>query len=135
MGETTLVDTNVLLDVLTHDPTWFEWSAGALADAFDHGRVVINPLIFAEVSVGFDRLEDLEWALPSPYVERVALPWDAGFLAGKAFVAYRRRGGEKSALLPDFYIGAHAAVADYTLLTRDRRRFTTYFPTLRIVAP
>ncbi|MGE0363385.1 MAG: type II toxin-antitoxin system VapC family toxin [Vicinamibacterales bacterium] len=91
--------------------------------------------MYAEVAAGFDTLEDVEDALPASYVRREALPWEAAFLAGRAFVQYRRRGGTLSAPLPDFYIGAHAAVARYTLLTRDARRYRRYFPTLRVIAP
>lgn len=131
----TLVDTNVLLDVLTADATWEAWSASALAIAFDRGTVIINPIVYAEVSVGFDRIEDLDDALPPTLVHREALPWQAGFVAGKAFLAYRRRGGRRNTPLPDFYIGAHAAVADHRLLTRDRTRYATYFPSVEIIAP
>lgn len=131
----TLVDSNVLLDVLTADPTWSTWSSAALADALDHGRVVVNPIVYAEVSVGFDRVEDLEDALPPGQFLREALPWPAGFVAGKAFLAYRSRGGTRSTPLPDFYIGAHAAVGGYRLLTRDARRYATYFPTVAVVSP
>ena len=131
----TLVDSNVLLDVLTADPTWQTWSGAALADALNVGRVVVNPIVYAEVSVGFDRLEDLEDALPPAQFAREPLPWSAGFLAGKAFVAYRTRGGTRPTPLPDFYIGAHAAIAGYALLTRDVGRYATYFPRLSIVAP
>jgi predicted nucleic acid-binding protein len=131
---TVLVDANVLLDILIPDPDWEEWSSAALAEAADSSVLVINPIIFAEVSVGFDRIEDLEAALPET-LEREALPWDAAFLAGKAFMAYRRRGGSKQAPLLDFYIGAHAAVRGYTLLTRDAQRYRSYFPTLSLSAP
>lgn len=131
----TLVDSCVLLDVLTEDPTWSGWSSGALARARDQGRLVVSPLVYAEVSVGFDRVEDLDDAVPPKDFEREALPYGAGFLAGKAFVAYRRRGGERRSPLPDFYIGAHAAVRRYRLLTRDTARYRTYFPTVELIAP
>ncbi len=131
----TLVDSNVLLDILTDDPRWSEWSASQLAQALDAGRVVINPLVYAEVSVGFTRIEDLDAVLPATHFEREGLPYAAGFLAAKAFTAYRRRGGARPTPLPDFYIGAHAAVASYRLLTRDARRYRTYFPRLELVAP
>lgn len=131
----TLVDSNVLLDVMTADPTWEQWSSAALADALDRGPVVINPLVYAEVSIGFHRVEDLEAALPPSSFEREPLPWAAGFVAGKAFLAYRRRGGARLPPLPDFYIGAHAAVADYRLLTRDVGRYRTYFPGVEVVSP
>jgi predicted nucleic acid-binding protein len=131
----TLVDSNVLLDVITEDDEWFEWSADRLADAASAGAIVINPIIYAEVSAGFDRIEALDEALPSVYYRRHPLPWEAAFLAGQCFVNYRRRGGDRRSPMPDFYIGAHAAVAGMTLLTRDGRRYRDYFPTLRIVAP
>lgn len=130
-----LVDSNVLLDVLTEDPNWVSWSADALAGQAERDVLAINPIIYAEVSVGFLRIEDLEAALPSPTFHRLALPWEAAFLAGKCFVAYRRRGGLRSSPLPDFYIGAHAAVSGMTLLTRDAKRYRTYFPKLRLIAP
>ncbi len=135
MSAATLVDTNVLLDVLTEDPVWLEWSAAALVDAAEAGPLWINPLIYAEVSVRFSRIEDLEMALPTQDYRRAQLPWEAAFLAGKAFVRYRRSGGRKTSTLPDFYIGAHAAVADVALLTRDAGRYQTYFPTVELITP
>ena len=130
-----LVDSNVLLDVLTEDERWFDWSATALESAATRSRLCINPLIYSEVSVGFERIEALDAALPPSMISRLPLPWEAGFLAGKAFFQYRRRGGVRSAPLPDFYIGAHAAIAGLPLLTRDARRYRTYFPTLELIAP
>lgn len=130
-----LVDSNVILDVATEDPTWGEWSARALASAADRSVLVINPIVFAEVSVGFGRVEDLEEALPPGIFRRDPLPYEAAFLAGKSFLAYRRRGGRRAAPLPDFYIGAHAAVAGHELLTRDAARYRTYFPRLTLIAP
>ena len=131
----TLIDTNVLLDVLLEDEEWIDWSAARVADAAQQGRVVVNPIIYAEVSSAYDDIEALERALPARYYVREPLPWDAAFLAGRAYVAYRRRGGARPSPLPDFYIGAHAAVAGHTLLTRDPGRYQSYFPKLRIVAP
>jgi predicted nucleic acid-binding protein len=131
----TLVDSCVLLDVITGDKQWADWSAGQIAAAMDAGRVVINPLIYAEVSVGYETIEELEELLPASEYEREPLPYAAGFAAGKAFLRYRRRGGEKRSPMPDFYIGAHAAVAGYQLLTRDGACYRTYFPTLPILAP
>lgn len=131
----TLVDSDVLLDVLTNDPEWADWSARALARALDTGPVMVNPIVYAEVSVGFDRIEDLDEALPRASFLRDPLPYPAGFLAGKAFLAYRRQGGTRPTPLPDFYIGAHAAVAGYRLLTRDARRYRTYFPRVPLTAP
>lgn len=134
MSGGTLVDANVLLDVLTDDPRWAPWSAEQLALAFDAGPVVINPLIYAELSVGFERVEDLDDALPDR-LQREDLPWEAGFLAGRCFVRYRRGGGARRSPLPDFYIAAHAAVTGRALLTRDRPRHLDLLPQLRVVAP
>jgi predicted nucleic acid-binding protein len=131
----TLVDSNVILDILTEDPEWLDWSAAALAAQADAGPLVVNPLVYAEVSARFDRIEDLEAALPAEYYERQALPWEAAYLAGRTFIRYRRKGGQRRSPLPDFYIGAHALVGRMTLLTRDARRYRAYFPALRIVAP
>ena len=132
---TTLVDSNVIIDVVSEDAKWFDWSAGMLGAAAQDGRLVINPIIYAEVSCGFERIEDLEDALPAEYFAREPLPWPAGFLAARAFLKYRRTGGARRSPLSDFYIGAHAALAGYTLLTRDAARYRTYYPKLRLVAP
>jgi predicted nucleic acid-binding protein len=131
----TLVDSNVLLDVATADPQWQQWSADALAKAADEGPLAINPIIYAEVSIGFPRIEEFDEALPPEVFLRTPLPYEAGFLAGRAFLAYRRRGGARTTPLPDFYIGAHAAIAGYQLLTRDAQRYRTYFPTVSVRAP
>jgi hypothetical protein len=130
-----LVDSNVLLDVITEDPTWFQWSAAALEHHANHGPLYINPIIYAEVSLGFSRIEEMEESLPPQDFPRLALPWEAAFLAGKAFLRYRRRGGLRASTLPDFFIGAHAAVAGLPLLTRDENRYRTYFPTITLIAP
>lgn len=130
-----LVDSNVLLDVLTEDSVWFPWSSDALARCADESLLVVNPLIFAEVSIGFESIEEVESVLPSDVFHRAPLPWEAAFLAGKCFVRYRRAGGKRSAPLPDFYIGAHAAIESLALLTRDPRIYRTYFPTVRVIAP
>ncbi len=131
----TLLDSRVLLDVITGDEQWADWSAEQIAAALDAGRVVINPLVYAEVSVGYETVEELDELLPASGYEREPLPYLAGFAAGKAFVRYRRGGGDKRSPMPDFYIGAHAAVAGYRLLTRDVRHYRTYFPTIEIIAP
>ena len=131
----TLVDSNVLLDVISEDPEWMGWSLDALASAGEVGPLWIDPIVYAEVSVRFSRIEDLEDALPAEDFRRAALPWEAAFLAGKAFRAYRRRGGARTSTLPDLYIGAHAAVAGLDLLTRDANRYRTYFPTVRLLHP
>lgn len=130
----TIVDSNVLLDVISDDPTWGEWSSEQLRLAFDRGGALINPIIYAEVSVRFDRIEDLEDRLP-PRMDREDLPWEAAFAAGKAHLAYRRAGGSRRAPLPDFYIGAHAALTGRALLTRDRRRYEAHFPRLALITP
>ncbi len=131
----TLVDSNVLLDILTEDRVWLDWSIDALATAAERGPLWINPIIFAEVSVRFSRVEDLDDALPPEDFRRAPLPWEGAFLAAKSFGEYRKRGGTKSSTLPDFFIGAHAAVAGIGLLTRDRGRYRTYFPTVQLTAP
>jgi predicted nucleic acid-binding protein len=132
---TTLVDSNVLLDYLTEDSEWSDWSAAMLVRATDTGALAINQVIFAEASVRFETIEEVDRALPEEYFKRAALPWEAAYLAAKIFAKYRRRGGTKTAPLPDFFIGAHAAVTGMTLLTRDARRYRAYFPKLRIIAP
>jgi predicted nucleic acid-binding protein len=130
-----LVDANVLLDIMTEDARWLAWSAEAIEHAADRYRLVINPVIYAEVSVRYSRIEDLDAALPKAMFDREPIPYEAAFLAGKAFFAYQRRGGTKSLPLPDFFIGAHAAVAGYSLMTRDAARYRTYFPKLSLIAP
>ncbi len=130
-----LVDSNVLLDVLTEDPRWSAWSTEALAAEADRDVLAINPIIYAEVSIGFVRIEELDAVLPPPTFHRVALPWEAAFLAGKCFLAYRKRGGSRTSPLPDLYIGAHASVSGMRLLTRDTPRYRTYFPKLKLIAP
>ena len=130
-----LVDSNVILDVAYDDPYWGAWSEVAIRQAADAAVLVINPIIYAEVSIGYARLEDVEAVLPAHRFRREPLPYEAAFLAGKAFLDYRRRGGPRTSPLPDFYIGAHAAVREYRLLTRDMRRFRTYFPTVELIAP
>jgi predicted nucleic acid-binding protein len=130
-----LVDSNVLLDIFTEDPRWYEWSATALGRCADDHVLALNPIIYAEVSIRFATVEALDQALPAATFQRLDLPWEAAFLAGKSFLAYRRRGGARHAPLPDFYIGAHAAVSGMTLLTRDARRYRTYFPRLSLLAP
>ena len=132
---TVLVDTNVIIDFLDQQGEWADWSATMLAAAAEKSTLVINPIIYAEVSVEYDDIDDVEDALPSDYFVRAQLPWEAAFLAGKCFERYRRRGGARRSPLPDFYIGAHAAVTGMTLLTRDAGRYRSYFPKLRIISP
>jgi len=135
MMKTILVDSNVLLDVATNDPTWSTRSSEALEAAANEAALAINAIIYAEVSVSFSQIEMLEQVIPSSLFRREPLPYEAAFLAGKVFLQYRRRGGARTAPLPDFFIGAHAAVADFRILTRDVKRYRTYFPTVDLIAP
>jgi predicted nucleic acid-binding protein len=130
-----MVDSNVLLDLMSEDEDWFAWSASAIERAADEFRLVINAVIYGEVSARYTKIEDLDAALPTTMFHREAIPYEAAFLAGKSFLAYRQRGGLKRSPLPDFLIGAHAAVAGYQLLTRDTARYRTYFPCLYLIAP
>jgi predicted nucleic acid-binding protein len=129
-----LVDSNVLLDLFDARCEWFAWSKDAVRKAAERANLVINPVIYAEVSVGYDRIETIDALLPA-ILRREHISFEAAFLAGKAYQAYRRRGGLRNSPLPDFFIGAHAAVAGYELLTRDGARYRTYFPSLRLIAP
>lgn len=131
----TLVDSNVILDLVTDDRQWSAWSSDALASAADESTLAINPVVYAEVSIGFRTIEELEDLLPVGDFRRLELPYEAAFLAGKAFLSYRRRGGNRTAPLPDFYIGAHAAITGMRLLTRDPQRYRTYFPSVTLIAP
>jgi len=129
-----LLDTNVLLDILTNDPTWAEWSSGQFRRAQTKG-IVVNPIIFAELAAHFPRKEDLDHFLRPSLFKRLPLPYEAAFSASRAFLAYRRSGGGKTSPLPDFYIGAHAEHDGLTLVTRDAARYRTYFPNVRLVTP
>ena len=130
-----LVDSNVLLDIFLRDPRWGVWSRSTVAALANASILVINPIIYAEVSVDFARIEDVDESLPTELFRREPLPYEAGFLAGKCHRDYRRRGGPRASVLPDFYIGAHAAVRGYRLLTRNNSHYRTYFPTLELIAP
>jgi predicted nucleic acid-binding protein len=130
-----LVDSNVLLDIATGDPHWSGWSGSALAECAEHGTLIINPIVYAEVSIRYTTIEALDAALATNLYQREPLPWEAGFLAGKSFLLYRRRGGSRTSPLPDFYIGAHAAIGRLALLTRDAARYRSYFPKVEILAP
>jgi predicted nucleic acid-binding protein len=131
----TLVDSNILIDIFAADPEWSHWSSQRLTEAHEAGQLVINPIIYAEVSAMFPTQRQLDGALAGQFYRREHLPWDAAFNAGRAFLAYRRAGGAKRSPLPDFYIGAHAEVKGYRLLTRDPSRYRRAFPTLKMVAP
>jgi len=130
-----LVDSNVLLDIATDDARWGAWSSRVLEQIAGASPLVINPIIYAEVSIRYETIEELEVALPAHLFRREPLPYEAGFLAGKAFLAHRRRGGRRASPLPDFYIGAHAAVAGHKLVTRDSTRYRTHFPALELISP
>ena len=130
-----LVDSNVILDVFEDDPTWAEWSESTLDKYSATDRLYINSIVYAEVSVGFHRIEDLEAALNGADLTMMEIPKESLFLAAKAFVSYRRSGGMKISPLPDFFIGAHAAVAGLPLITRDETRYRTYFPTVELIRP
>lgn len=130
-----LVDTNVLLDVVTDDPKWADWSQHQLESAALRDRLAINGVIYAELSIGFARIEELDGMLEEAGIALAGIPQPALFLAGKVFRDYRQRGGVKTGVLPDFFIGAHAAVSRSSLLTRDAARYRTYFPTASLIAP
>ena len=130
-----LVDTNVLVDMLENDPGWADWSVAQLRAQAQIHRLVINPVIYAELSLAFSTVEALDEALAALQIPVIDIPKPALFLAGKAFVKYRRQGGTKSNVLADFFIGAHAAVAGLPVLTRDVRRYASYFPTVQLIAP
>lgn len=131
----TLVDTNVFVDLWTRDPVWASWSEHALAEAAEAGPLGVNPVIYAELCLGFESESQLEATLSEAGVRRMALPYQAAWPAACAFSAYRKRGGKRTAPLPEFFIGAHALVDGLTLLTRDARRYRTYFAGVRLVAP
>jgi predicted nucleic acid-binding protein len=130
-----LVDTNVLLDLVTDDPDWLEWSLARLEEAALAGPVLINDVVYAEISIRYERIEHLDTMLADAMIEIAPTPRPALFLAGKAFQHYRATGGVRTGVLPDFFIGAHAAVEGWPLLTRDARRYRTYFPKLTLIAP
>lgn len=130
----TLVDTNVLIDVLTDNPQWAQWSAQQLTRAIATGEVVLSPVVYAELSAGFERIEELDRRLPAQ-LRREAIPWEAAFLSGRAFKRHRERGGTRTSPLPDFFIAAHATVTGRALLTRDSARHAEHFPQLRLICP
>jgi predicted nucleic acid-binding protein len=131
----TLVDTNVLLDLVTDDPNWADWSVAQLEAATLNGPLLVNDAVYAELAVRYARIEDLDAFLDAAVLEMAPIPRAALFLAGKVFTQYRRSGGYKTGVLPDFFIGAHAAVGRLPLLTRDVGRYRTYFPSLKLIAP
>jgi len=130
-----LVDSCVILDIMTEDPKWFDWAATILEKQARHNLLLINPIIYAEISIGFRNIEELEAALSTTFFKRMPLPWEASFLASKAFLQYRKMSGHKTLPLPDFFIGAHAMIEGWSLLTRDIERFQYYYPKLKIISP
>lgn len=130
-----MVDSCVVLDVFTRDPKWFAWSSRALEEAANAGPIWLNAVVYAEISVRFSRIEELDALLPQDVFELLPIPRAAAFLAAKCHTAYRKRGGSKATTLPDLFIGAHAAVMGAPLITRDPRRFRAHFPTLRLLCP
>lgn len=131
----TLIDTNVLLDLVTDDPDWADWSIEQLEAAALRGPLLINDVIYAELAVRYEHIERLEAFLAEAGLDVAAMPRSALFLAGKVFQKYRKAGGSRAGVLPDFFIGAHAAVDQLELLTRDTARYRTYFPTVRLITP
>jgi predicted nucleic acid-binding protein len=130
-----LVDSNVILDVFLDDPTWADWSESTLEEYAQYAKLSINPIVYSEVSIGFERIEDVESALSKAGFQIMEIPKEALFLAGKTFLKYKKGKGVKKSPLPDFYIGAQAAVLDFVLITRDVARYRTYFPSIRLISP
>jgi len=130
-----LVDSNVIIDVMSEDPNWRSWSESALREAANSDEIAISPIIYAELASGFSTMAALDEQIGAGEFRRLALPFEAAFIAGRAFVEYRRRGGVRTSPLPDFYIGAHAALAEMRLLTRDAKRYASYFPSVELIAP
>jgi len=129
------IDSNVILDLFLDDPNWAQWSETKLEHYARHGRLYISPVVYSEISIGFERIEDLEQAVAAAGFQMVPIPREALFLAGKAFMVYRQRSGRKSSPLPNFFIGAQAAVLGLPLITRDVTRYRTYFPSLKLIHP
>jgi len=130
-----LLDTNVLLDILTDDPKWGDWSQRQFTQAHAGGPIPINPIIYAELAAHFSAVEDLDHFLRPTFFKRLPLPYEAGFRASRAFLEYRKAGGAKTSPLPDFYIGAHAETAGFRLVTREVSRYRTYFPRVKLITP
>jgi predicted nucleic acid-binding protein len=130
-----LIDSNILLDIASEDSEWYSWSSAAVAAAGNSSDLAINPIIYAEASVRYASPAEFDTAFPPDFFRRLPMPYPSAFLAGKAQLAYRNHGGLRVATLPDFFIGAHAAIANYKIMTRDPRRFRRYFPTVTLIAP
>jgi hypothetical protein len=130
-----MVDSCVLLDIITDDPYWYPWSSAALEKWGEGHDLALNQIIYSEISVSFEHIEEVERVIPATVFKRLHLPWEAAFLAGKVFLRYRRHRGTKRSPLPDFYIGAHSTVLGIPLITRDAKRFEYYFPELKLITP
>ena len=130
-----MIDSNVILDVVSRNQEWFEWSSNTIQTLSQNDIFVINSIIYSEVSIGYADIKEVEDLFMPSYFVREPLPWEACFLAGKCFLNYRKKGGTKTSPLPDFFIGSHALVRGYVLLTRDSARYRTYFPKLQLIAP
>lgn len=130
-----LVDSCVLLDLFTDDPKWANWSESVLGKYSQSNTLIINSIVYTEISIGFNRIEEVEDAIEQVGVKVLEIPREALFLAGKVFLEYRRNKGTKSSTLPDFFIGAHAAVSSFDLITRDSSRYKTYFPSIELICP
>lgn len=130
-----IIDSNIILDILTEDRIWFKWSSERLEEYAENNELIINQIIYAEISIKFSRIEELDGVIKEANIKCENLPWEAGFLAGKCFMQYKKRGGGKGSVLPDFYIGAHAAITRRAILTRDKGRYSTYFSNLSIISP
>ena len=130
-----MIDSNIILDVVLKDPIWSEWSSEKLKEFVNNDTLIINSIIYSEVSIGFEEIEQVEALFTPAYFSREPIPWEACFLAGKCFLQYRKKGGVKTNPLPDFFIGSHALVRGYPLLTRDKARYKTYFPRLQLISP
>lgn len=135
MKKMVMVDSCVLLDIITDDPVWCSWSSDILEKWGENHELAINHIIYSEVSISFEHVEEVERVIPAFVFKRLQVPWEAAFLAGKAFLRYRKRQGGKTSPLPDFFIGAHGTVLDIPLITRDKKRFRSYFPKLQLIAP
>jgi predicted nucleic acid-binding protein len=130
-----MVDSNVLIDIFNKDSVWFDWSSSTIERYAEQVRFTINPIIYAEISASFKKIEELEDALPESYFTKEPIPWEAAFLAAKVFIQYRKNGGKKDSNLPDFLIGAHAAVRGIPLITRDTKHYKTYYPHIELISP
>jgi predicted nucleic acid-binding protein len=130
-----IVDSNVILDIMTLDKQWYDWSSRKLLELSEDNDLIINQIIYAEISIRFSKIEELDMIIAAANIKCENLPWEAGFLAGKCFIKYKRNSGNKNTILPDFYIGAHAAITKRAILTRDKSRYCSYFSNLSVIAP